>query len=92
MDRVDLPADGDLAHLRGEAHREQRRDEQAEIAQAEGWRDGPPQHGIGSLVVPIPAAGSKDGGWRDFVEPSFKNQGDCVSYVATGGKNPPAGD
>jgi hypothetical protein len=33
----------------------------------------------------------KDGGWRDFVEPAFKNQGDCVSFVATGGKNPPAG-
>jgi hypothetical protein len=31
----------------------------------------------------------KDGGWRNF--PGFKNQGDCVSFVATGGKNPPAG-
>jgi hypothetical protein len=26
-------------------------------------------------------------GWRDFGV--FKNQGDCVSFVATGGKNPP---
>jgi hypothetical protein len=29
----------------------------------------------------------KNGGWRAF--PGFKNQGDCVSYVATGGRNPP---
>ena len=31
----------------------------------------------------------KKGGWRSFGV--FKNQGDCVSFVATGGKNPPAG-
>ena len=30
----------------------------------------------------------KDGGWQSF---GFKNQGDCVSFVATGGKNPPSG-
>ena len=30
----------------------------------------------------------KNGGWRAFGV--FKNQGDCVSFVATGGKNPPA--
>ncbi len=30
----------------------------------------------------------RDGGWRGF---GFKNQGDCVSFVATGGKNPPSG-
>jgi hypothetical protein len=29
----------------------------------------------------------KNGGWKTFNNPSFKNQGDCVSYVATGGKN-----
>jgi hypothetical protein len=29
----------------------------------------------------------KNGGWRDFGV--FKNQGDCVSFVATRGKNPP---
>jgi hypothetical protein len=28
----------------------------------------------------------KKGGWQSF---GFKNQGDCVSFVATGGKNPP---
>ena len=26
-------------------------------------------------------------GWATFNDPSFKNQGDCVSFVATGGKN-----
>jgi CRP-like cAMP-binding protein len=30
----------------------------------------------------------KDGGWQSF---GFENQGDCVSFVATGGKNPPSG-
>lgn len=37
----------------------------------------------------------KDGGWETFVNVNtgqqiFKNQGDCVSFVATKGKNPPA--
>jgi hypothetical protein len=32
----------------------------------------------------------KRGGWEDFGV--FKNQGDCVSFVATGGSNPPDGD
>jgi hypothetical protein len=31
----------------------------------------------------------KDGGWRAFGV--FRNQGDCVSFVATKGKNPPNG-
>jgi hypothetical protein len=31
----------------------------------------------------------KKGGWQNFGV--FKNQGDCVSFVATGGKNQPAG-
>ncbi len=30
-----------------------------------------------------------NGGWKAFS--GFKNQGDCVSYVATGGRNQPAG-
>jgi hypothetical protein len=30
----------------------------------------------------------KNGGWATFNDPAFKNQGDCVSYVATHGKNP----
>jgi hypothetical protein len=29
----------------------------------------------------------KNGGWQSF---GFKNQGGCVSFVATGGKNPPS--
>ena len=42
-------------------------------------------------VVPVPTskAQCKNGGWKNF--PQFKNQGDCVSFVATRGKNPPAG-
>jgi hypothetical protein len=30
----------------------------------------------------------KNGGWRSYGV--FKNEGDCLSFVATGGKNPPA--
>lgn len=41
------------------------------------------------LVPPTTKRQCKKGGWRDFEV--FKNQGDCVSFVATGGKNPPAG-
>ena len=29
----------------------------------------------------------KNGHWADYNTPHFRNQGDCVSYVATGGKN-----
>jgi DNA-binding beta-propeller fold protein YncE len=39
--------------------------------------------------VPTSKNQCTNGGWRNF--PGFKNQGDCVSYVATKGKNPPAG-
>jgi hypothetical protein len=39
-------------------------------------------------VRPTTKAQCKNGGWRDFGV--FKNQGDCVSFVATGGKTPPA--
>ena len=54
----------------------------------------PPPALSGSVVVtdaqPFPS--SKDqcmnGGWHSF--PGFKNEGDCVSFVATG-KNAPAG-
>jgi len=48
--------------------------------------------GIQQLVVtclPERKEECKNGGWRNF--PGFKNQGDCVSFVATRGKNPPAG-
>jgi hypothetical protein len=45
------------------------------------------------VVVDAPALPTskdqcKNGGWRSYGV--FKNQGDCVSFVATGGKNHPA--
>jgi hypothetical protein len=42
-------------------------------------------------VEPLPTTKDecKDDGWQ--LDGVFKNQGDCVSFVATGGKNPPAG-
>jgi hypothetical protein len=49
----------------------------------------------GDIVVrdaqPLPTSKDqcKNGGWRDFGV--FKNQGDCVSFFATGGDNPPSG-
>ncbi len=33
----------------------------------------------------------KKGGWQQFNNPTFKNQGDCVSFVATGGRNQGSG-
>jgi dienelactone hydrolase len=40
-----------------------------------------------SAALPTSKDHCKNGGWRNY--PRFKNQGDCVSFVATGGKNPP---
>jgi hypothetical protein len=40
-------------------------------------------------AAPTEKAECKDGGWETY--DIFKNQGDCVSYVATGGSNEPAG-
>jgi hypothetical protein len=37
---------------------------------------------------PTTKAACKKGGWRAFNNPVFKNQGDCVSFVTTGGHNP----
>ena len=39
-----------------------------------------------TYVTPLPSSFGQcmNGGWRDW--PQFKNQGDCVSFVATGGK------
>jgi hypothetical protein len=45
----------------------------------------------GQVQTPTPQAAKdqcKNGGWRNFTSPRFKNQGDCVSYFATGGRNP----
>jgi len=33
----------------------------------------------------------KNVGWMSFNNPSFKNQGDCVSFISTGGLNPSNG-
>jgi len=49
---------------------------------------GPRAGGVQQLVVtcaPVSKDECKGGGWRDFGV--FRNQGDCVSYVATGGRN-----
>jgi hypothetical protein len=50
--------------------------------------------GIGAVwafAVNLPTSKDqcKNGGWQSFGV--FKNQGDCVSYIATGGKNQPSG-
>jgi hypothetical protein len=52
---------------------------------------GPRAGGVQALVAtcgPMTSAECKGGGWRDFGV--FGNQGDCVSYVATVGRNQPA--
>ncbi|MGH8958301.1 MAG: hypothetical protein ACRDVK_06465 [Acidimicrobiia bacterium] len=47
-----------------------------------------------SLALTVPglddADDCKQGGWQDFNR-GVKNQGDCVSYVVTGGRNQPSG-
>ena len=47
-----------------------------------------------ALVPGAPRPTSKDqcknGGWQNYGT-TFKNQGDCVSFVVTGGRNEPAG-
>lgn len=45
---------------------------------------------VGSPTSPVTKDECKNGGWQNF-NPAFKNQGDCVSFVATKGKNVPAG-
>ena len=39
---------------------------------------------------PTSPADCKNGGWQNYPNLGFKNQGDCVSFVETGGRNPPA--
>ena len=42
----------------------------------------------GELQVPsvqVAKDQCKDGGWQNFTSPTFKNQGECVNYFATGG-------
>ncbi len=47
---------------------------------------------VSPYVVPTDASQCKKGGWQYFVTPdgTFKNQGDCESWVKTNGKNAPA--
>lgn len=47
-------------------------------------------NGAVTVQRPLPTSVDecKNGGWQAFG--IFKNQGDCVSYIATGGKNKPA--
>jgi hypothetical protein len=45
---------------------------------------------IFSSPLPTSKAQCKNGGWKNFGT-TFKNEGDCVSFVASGGKNPPSG-
>jgi hypothetical protein len=40
---------------------------------------------LGAAIEAITKADCKRGGWKRWSV--FKNQGKCVSYVATGGKN-----
>jgi hypothetical protein len=45
---------------------------------------------LSANLVPVTSkAQCKKGGWKTFGV--FKNQGDCVAFVATKGKNPPSG-
>jgi hypothetical protein len=53
-----------------------------------------PMDDFGIVIVdapPLPTSKEqcKNGGWRNI--PGFKNEGDCVAFVATGGKNQPSG-
>lgn len=68
-----------------------------------GFVENQPDRGIagfgGSFVSTLPNGPTpllptskdqcKNGGWQSFG--SFENQGDCVSFVASGGRNEPAG-
>ena len=53
---------------------------------------GTPSEYVDNVILTQLLPKSKDacmkGGWQSFT--AFKNQGDCVSYVATGGRNQPA--
>jgi hypothetical protein len=42
------------------------------------------------LIAPTSKDQWKTGGWKSFGT-AFKNQGDCVCFVASGGKNTPTG-
>ena len=39
-----------------------------------------------AVGAPTTTAQCMNGGWRNFTNPTFKNQGDCVSFVASQGR------
>ena len=43
------------------------------------------------ILAPTSLGQCMKGGWQTFNNPTFKNQGDCVSFVVTHGKNGPNG-
>ena len=60
----------------------------AAVGQAGALPPSPPPQ-----TLPTTTDQCRDGGWQSFLNQGvrvFKNQGDCVSFVATKGKNPPA--
>jgi hypothetical protein len=42
---------------------------------------------VGKIVTPSNKDQCKDGGYRIFTQPSFKNQGECVSYIQSRSSN-----
>ena len=64
----------------------------AAVGQAAAQTPPPPPPGVPPPppppTLPTVTDQCRDGGWQIYKV--FKNQGDCVSYVATKGKNPPA--
>lgn len=42
---------------------------------------------IGQIVTPVDKNQCKNDGWQAFTQPSFRNQGECVSYVQSHSKN-----
>jgi hypothetical protein len=82
--RVDLPT------LGGTWNAAQAVNDANQIA-GESWTSGNAErHAVVWTIITLPttAADCRNGGWKTYG--SFKNQGDCVSFVATGGRNRPA--
>lgn len=53
--------------------------------------DGTHTSAVATFAITVTGSGSptnkdqcKDGGWQRFTNPTFRNQGDCVSFVTTG--------
>ena len=48
--------------------------------------------GSGGSTGPTTPDQCKDGGWRTFTNPTFRNQGDCVSFVVAAPESAAAGE